>query len=98
MARGGVEAKGGARVSEAEILNWTALYAATGLTCLIALLLSGTAIVVQLWQERFWRELGSMRAVVLFLPGTWWRWQKLYLTGTPVILAIVGLFAFTLEW
>jgi len=85
-------------VSEAEILNWTSLYAATGLTCLVAVLLSGTAIVVQLWRERFWRQLGSVRAAILFVPGTWWRWQKLYLTGTPVILAIVGMFALTLEW
>ncbi|RIA46404.1 hypothetical protein DFR49_0945 [Hephaestia caeni] len=85
-------------MSEAEILNWTALYAATGLTCLVAVLLSVTIITVQLWRERFWRDLGSVRAVMLFLPGTWWRWQKLYLTGTPVILAIVGLFAVSLEW
>lgn len=85
-------------MSELEILNWTALYAATGLTCFVAVLLSGTVVAVQLWRERFWRDLGSARAVMLFLPVTWWRWQKLYFTGTPVILAIVGLFAMSLEW
>lgn len=85
-------------MSQAEIMNWTALYAATGLVCMLALFLSGTMVAVQLWRERFWRDLGSVRAVVMFVPGTWWRWQKLYLTGTPVILAIVGAFALTLDW
>ena len=85
-------------MSDAEIVNWAALYAATGLTCFIALVLSGSVVLVQLLRERFWRRLGSARAVALFLPGTWWRWQKLYLTGTPVILGILGFFALTLEW
>ena len=85
-------------MSQAEIMNWTALYAATTLVCMLALFLSGTMVAVQLWRERFWRGLGSVRAVLLFVPGTWWRWQKLYLTGTPVILAIVAAFALTLEW
>lgn len=85
-------------MSQAEIMNWTAIYAATSLVCMLALFLSGTMVAVQLCRERFWRELGSVRAVLLFVPGTWWRWQKLYLTGTPVILAIIGWFALTLDW
>jgi hypothetical protein len=85
-------------MSQAEIMNWTALYAATTLVCMLALFLSGTMVAVQMWHERFWRDLGSVRAIVMLLPETWWRWPKLYLTATPVILAIIGAFALTLEW
>jgi hypothetical protein len=36
--------------------------------------------------------------LAMFGPRLWWRWQKRYLTATPVILAIVVYYGFTLRW
>ena len=40
----------------------------------------------------------TRRDFALALPKLWWRWQKLYLTSTPVVLAIIGFFALSLRW
>lgn len=87
-----------AQFSQVEIANWIAIYVAAGLCCAIAMSLTVLALAGQLFQERAWTRLNSARAVLLFLPRTWWRWQKLYLHSTPVTLAIVGWFGATLSW
>jgi hypothetical protein len=81
-----------------EIQNWLALYTAAGICCGFAVLLSSATMVVELHRERVWHNLRTAREAILFLPKTWWRWQKLYLLSTPVTLAIVGMFAATLSW
>ena len=82
----------------AELANWLTLYAATGVC--VSLAAVGAIIVVghEVIHDREWRTLGSIRAKALFVPQLWWRWQKAYLTGTPVILAIVGYYATSLNW
>jgi hypothetical protein len=87
-----------AHLSHLEITNWIALYVATGLCCAIAMALSVTTAGYQLIQERAWSEIRSARDAALFVPKTWWRWQKLYLTSTPVTLAIIIAFGTTLRW
>lgn len=87
-----------AHLSALEIQNWFALYIAAGLCCAFAAVLSIATIVAQLYREQAWSKLASVRGVILFVPKTWWRWQKLYLLSAPVTLAIVGSFAATLSW
>lgn len=87
-----------AHLSPIEIENWLALYAAVGLCCAFAVVLSITTTAVQLYREQAWSEFRTLRGAALFIPRTWWRWQKLYLLSTPVTLAIVGSFAATLTW
>lgn len=85
-------------LTPAELANWLTLYAATGVC--VSLAAAGAIIVVghEVIHDREWRTLGSIRAKALFVPQLWWRWQKAYLTGTPVILAIVGFYATSLNW
>jgi hypothetical protein len=85
-------------LSTLEIQNWIALYAAAGLCCAFALILSVAMTAIELHKESAWREFKSLRGAFLFVPKTWWRWQKLYLLSTPVTLGIVGSFAMTLPW
>jgi hypothetical protein len=87
-----------AHLSEAELTNWTALYTATALCCAIAMSLAILVLACRLWREKVWTQLRGARQVALFLPRTWWRWQKLYLLSTPVTLAIVTSFGLTLSW
>jgi len=87
-----------AQLSQAELANWVALYVAAAFCCGIAVLLSVVRLGWQLHHERAWRDLRSVRSALLFLPRVWWRWQKLYLTSTPVTLVIVGSFAATMTW
>jgi hypothetical protein len=77
---------------------WMSLYAATGVCCTIAMVLSVLRIGVQLARERFWLHTVGWKAWALLAPGIWWRWQKTYLLSTPVTLAIVAAFAFSLPW
>lgn len=81
-----------------ELANWMALYLATGLCCAIALFLSCATTLVELYRERRLSTVISLRSVMLFVPRTWWRWQKLYLTSMPVTLGIVILFAASMSW
>jgi len=71
-----------------EIANWIAVYAATGICCAFAII----------YRERIWRMVTNGRSTALLIPQIWWRWQKRYLFSTPVTLAIVSAFAFTLDW
>ncbi|MDC7812226.1 hypothetical protein [Sphingomonas koreensis] len=87
-----------AHLSPIEMENWLALYVAVGLCCAFAVVLSILTTAVQLYREQAWSEFRSLRGAVLFIPRTWWRWQKLYLLSTPVTLTIVGSFAATLTW
>ena len=85
-------------LTQLEIANWIALYVAAGLCCFIAILLSVTTAAVQIYQQRAWGDIRSLKELLLFIPRSWWRWQKLYLLSTPVTLAIVSSFAATLRW
>ena len=85
-------------MSAHELQNWIAVYAATGICCFFAFVLSATTVGVEVYRERSWRDVRDLRSAVLFGPKLWWRWQKRYLFSTPVTLAIVSWFAFTLDW
>jgi hypothetical protein len=87
-----------AHLTQVELINWVALYTATGLCCAIAMVLSVSVAGVRLYREQSWQEVRTLRGAVLFLPQTWWRWQKLYLLSTPVTLAIVVSFGMSLTW
>lgn len=87
-----------AHLSALEIQNWIAVYAAAGICCAFAMILSVATTAVELHRERAWSDFKSLRGIVLFIPKAWWRWQKLYMLSTPVTLAIVGSFAATLSW
>jgi hypothetical protein len=81
-----------------EIANWTSLYLATfilcGLTMILSLILWGHFVVT----TAPWRGLATWHGRLLFIPKLWWKWQKLYLSGTPVILLVVAYFAANLNW
>ena len=81
-----------------QLANWLSLYVATGICAALAAFGAGIAVASEVIRGREWRELRSLRAAVLFVPGLWWRWQKRYLTATPVILAIVAYYAVSLNW
>ena len=85
-------------MTQAEIANWIAVYAATGICCAFALILSVTTVGCELIRERAWKTVTNWPSAVLIVPKVWWRWQKRYLFSTPVTLAIVGAFAATLDW
>lgn len=85
-------------MSQHDFALWMSLYAATGVCCAFAMVLSVARIAVQLARERFWLVTVGWKAWVLLAPKVWWRWQKTYLLTTPVTLAIVGHFATTLPW
>jgi hypothetical protein len=87
-----------AQLTQLELANWAALYAATAMCCAIALALSIVGAGVQVCRERAWEEVRSVRQAILFVPKLWWLWQRLYFRATPVIIAIVGGFAMTLRW
>lgn len=84
-------------LSEAEIARWMALYAATGVCCAIATALSVSRVVIEN-REQLFKSTRGWRAWASLAPRLWWRWQKAYLTSTPVTLAIVGAFASSMDW
>jgi len=81
-----------------ELANWMAIYAATGLCCMFAFALSVTTVGIEVIREKPWRSIRGWKAIALFGPKLWLRWQKRYLFSTPVTLAIVGWFSATLDW
>lgn len=85
-------------LTQIELANWIALYVATGFCCAIAFALAWATTLIEVYQERSWATIGSVKSALLFAPRTWWRWQKLYLTSTPVTLAIVAMFAASMSW
>lgn len=87
-----------AHLTAVEISNWIAIYLAAGICCAIAMVLSVSMTLHGLWRDRASLDIRSFRGAVLFLPKTWWRWQKLYFLSTPVTLGIVGSFAASLSW
>ncbi|WP_337847833.1 hypothetical protein [Sphingomonas sp.] len=87
-----------AQMTQIEIANWLALYLAAGICCAIACTLAVATTALEIYRERSWATVRSLRSAFLFVPKTWWRWQKLYLTSMPVTLGIVGLFAATMSW
>ena len=87
-----------AHLTQVELVNWVALYTATGLCCAIAMVLSISVASFRLYREQSWQDVRTVRGAVLSLPKAWWRWQKLYLLSTPVTLAIVVSFGLSLTW
>ncbi len=85
-------------LTQVEIANWIALYVAAGLCCGIAVILSVATTFIEIYRERAWPNIDSFGSAALFLPKTWWRWQKLYFISTPVTLGIVGAFAASMSW
>ena len=81
-----------------EIANWIAIYAAAGICCAVATLLSVSTVGFELYRERIWRTASDRKSAVLLIPKIRWRWQKCYLFSTPVTLVIVSAFAATLDW
>ena len=85
-------------MSANELNNWIAVYAATSVCCVFAVVLSVTTVVIELYRERAWRAVTNVKSALWFGPQLWWRWQKRYLFSTPVTLVTVAWFALTLDW
>ena len=81
-----------------DVTNWIAIYLLTFYLSAVCAILSAITITVELYRERVWHTLDNTKNILLFLPRIWWRWQKRYLLGTPVILAIVLAFSIRLTW
>ena len=81
-----------------DVNNWIAIYLLTFYLSAVCAILSAITITVELYRERVWHTLDNTKNILLFLPRIWWRWQKRYLLGTPVILAIVLAFSIRLTW
>jgi hypothetical protein len=86
------------QLTQTELANWLALYAAAGLCCTIAFFLACATTIIEIHRERAWATVHSLRSAMLFLPKSWWRWQKHYLTSMPATLVIVVLFGASLRW
>ena len=85
-------------MTQTELANWLAVYAATGICCAFAMIMSVATVAYELYRERTWRTITDLPSAALVMPKIWWRWQKRYLFSTPVTLAIVGAFALALDW
>src|SRR3546814_7516978 len=66
------------QLTTVEAANWMALYLATGICCAMAFALSIGMMLCAVYRERSWTAVTSWQAALLFVPRTWWRWQKLY--------------------
>lgn len=86
------------QLTEIEAANWMALYVATGICCAMAFALSCGMVMCAVYREHSWTAITFLRSALLFVPRTWWRWQKLYLTSMPVTLVIVIMFAASMRW
>lgn len=78
------------------LVAWTALYIAVGCLALICALLAAVVTVQEIGSGNWRPASGSRLQVALLLPRIWLRWQRNYLLGTPVILAIARAFAWYL--
>lgn len=85
-------------MTKLDVSNWIALYAATGVCCAFAMVLSVSTVAYALCRERVWRTVTDWRSTAILTPKIWWRWHKRYLLSTPVTLAIIAAFATTLDW
>ena len=74
-----------------EIQNWTAI------CCGFAMALSVGTVAYEMAGERAWRSAVTLNGAILFVPRTWWRWQKRYFAAFPVTIAIVVAFGFSLQ-
>lgn len=85
-------------LSEQELSNWTAIYAGMALCCMMAGVLTTVVWACQLVRRREWSGVRSPLSALTLVVRTWWRWQLLYLSAAPATLAIIGGFAWTLNW
>jgi hypothetical protein len=81
-----------------QLANWLTLYMATGICTALAAFGAALAVGGEIIRGREWRGIRGGRAAAIYVPHLWWRWQKRYLTATPVILAIVAYYAASLRW
>lgn len=81
-----------------QLANWLSIYVATGICAALAAFGAATSVGLDVYRAREWRAVRGTAAILLFVPGLWWRWQKRYLTATPMILAIVIYYAASLQW
>lgn len=84
-------------MSRHDLNLWIDIYAAMGLCCAIAAILSALRVVWLYRTDDCLHPVG-MKGWVLAAPLLWWRWQKIYLTTAPVTLGIIVLFGWTLPW
>lgn len=85
-------------LSPEDIGRWMSLYAATGVCCFIAMVLSVTRVATMARAESIISNTKGWKSWLLLGPKLWWRWQKVYLTTTPVTLLIVCAFAWSMDW
>lgn len=85
-------------LSPEQLANWLSLYVATGICAALAAFGALVSVGSEVIRRREWRDIDGGRAAAMYLPRLWWRWQKRYLTATPVILAIVAYYAASLNW
>jgi len=85
-------------MSPIEISNWVSIYLATAICCAFAIVLTTISVAIEMIGQRFWREPWRARRAILFVPHTWWRWQRRYFLSTPVTLGVAGSFAASLTW
>ena len=85
-------------LSPEQLANWLSLYVATGICASIGALGAVISVGCEVIRRREWRHIRGGRAAAMVVPQLWWRWQKRYLTATPVILGIVGYYATSLSW
>lgn len=83
-------------MNKADLQLWIEIYAAMGLMCGIAAVLSALRVLWLYWADPALRPKGWGWLVAA--PLLWWRWQKIYLTTAPVTLTIIVLFGSTLPW
>ena len=85
-------------LSSEQLANWLSLYVATGICASLGAVGAVISVGCEVIRRREWRHIRGGRAAAMYLPLLWWRWQKRYLTATPVILAIVAYYAASLNW
>ena len=81
-----------------QLTNWLSLYVATGVCAALAAFGALVSVGSEVIRRREWRDIDGARAAAMVVPQLWWRWQKRYLTATPVILAIAAYYAASLNW
>ena len=85
-------------LSPEQLANWLSLYVATGICASLGAVGAVISVGYEVIRRREWRDVRGGWAAAIYVPQLWWRWQKRYLTATPVILAIVAYYASSLNW
>jgi hypothetical protein len=81
-----------------DLQNWISLYLATAMCCGFAIVLTTLTVASDMYRERVWLGNWNASRMALFVPRTWWRWQRRYFMSTPMTLGIVSAYALSLSW